>query len=144
MKGIYFILILFMNTAVFAQVVVQVPGTVDVPIKKAYKNSANSSEISDNSGLIYTSSGQDFRQYFSEKYQFPDDALNNEISGYIKIEFVVEKTGIPSEIKVIKSLCESCDAEAIRVIESAKFQVCEIDGVPSRCRYNFPIKLAFE
>lgn len=144
MKGLFFILTLLMCQETFAQVVIENPETNNVAIKKAYKNSANSSEISDNSGLIYTSNGQDFRQYFIEEYQFPEDAINSEISGYIRIQFVIEKTGIASEIEVIKSLCESCDAEAIRVIKRAKFQVCEIDGVPSRCRYSFPIKLAFE
>lgn len=84
MKGLFFILTLLMYQGTFAQIVIENPETNNVAIKKAYKNSANNSDISDNSGLIYTSSGQDFRHYFSDKYQFPDDALNNEICGLYK------------------------------------------------------------
>ncbi|HZI54947.1 MAG TPA: TonB family protein, partial [Chitinophagaceae bacterium] len=38
-------------------------------------------------------------------------------SGTVELSFEVDKNGVPYNIKVKKSLCETCDKEAIRLIK---------------------------
>ena len=51
----------------------------------------------------------------------PAIAIEQEVQGIVRIEFVVGKDGSISQMKVLKSLSKECDAEAMRVIRSAKW-----------------------
>lgn len=144
MKILFLIFTLSVFNFSFAQVVTKEIERGPVEFTPKTEDSDSQTEISQIKGVLLTSNGEDFRESFISKYEFPDDASDNGISGLLVIDFVIENNGYASDIKVIKSLCETCDAEAIRIIKSTKFKACEVDGIPSRCRYRFPIRLALE
>ena len=60
-----------------------------------------------------------FYKYVSENIEYPERARRLDIQGRVFLQFVVEKDGSLTDVKVIKSLYEDCDAEAISVIEHA-------------------------
>lgn len=144
MKVKFLIIALLVFNGVFAQEVTNEPERGPVEPTAKIEESITQPEISEIKGVLLTSQGEDFRKAFVRKYEFPDDALVNGVSGLLVIDFVIENDGYASDITVKRSLCETCDAEAIRIIKSTKFKACEVDGIPSRCRYRFPIRLAFE
>ncbi|RDV12010.1 hypothetical protein DXT99_23050 [Pontibacter diazotrophicus] len=56
-----------------------------------------------------------FRKYVKENLRFPAGPGGER--GKVVVGFTVAATGEISEVKVLKSLCPACDAEAIRIIE---------------------------
>lgn len=63
--------------------------------------------------------------------------------GRVFIQFVVDKTGQTSEIKVVKGLSEENDKEALRIMnlmsEYYKWKPAEQQGTKVKCRMNVPI-----
>lgn len=55
--------------------------------------------------------------YLSNNLKAPDDIKSNKISGEVDLSFEVNKNGAPVNIKIEKSLCSSCDEEAIRLVK---------------------------
>ncbi|MEO9475918.1 MAG: energy transducer TonB [Cyclobacteriaceae bacterium] len=60
-----------------------------------------------------------FYGYIKDNLRYPDRAARLDISGRVFVQFVVEKDGSITDVKVIKGLFEDCDEEAVRVIENA-------------------------
>jgi len=56
-------------------------------------------------------------QFLSKNISYPPDALDANIQGMVLVEFVVKTDGSIDNIKVIKSVHESLDNEAIRVVK---------------------------
>ena len=75
--------------------------------------------------------------------KYPEKAMAEKVEGTVALEFIVEKDGWISNIKVLRSVSEECDAEAVRVVSyMPKWKPATVDGRPVRCRYVQPIKFA--
>ncbi|HKO81688.1 MAG TPA: carboxypeptidase-like regulatory domain-containing protein, partial [Chitinophagaceae bacterium] len=57
--------------------------------------------------------------YLANNLKTPEDLKNKQpdIKGEVELSFEVDKNGVPYNITVKKSLCESCDKEAIRLVK---------------------------
>ncbi len=84
--------------------------------------------------------------HFLEKnVKYPDEDRQNNVTGIVRVAFVVEKDGSLSNIRVIKSLSATADAEAIRVMNSSpKWRPGSAAGVPCRVNYSLPVKFRLE
>ena len=60
-----------------------------------------------------------FYTYVSKNLEYPSQARRMGLEGRVFVEFVVEKDGSLTDIKVAKGIGGGCDEEAIRVIEEA-------------------------
>jgi TonB family protein len=60
-------------------------------------------------------------KYLSKKLKYPKDAKKEGIQGKVVLRFVLDATGrvVPESVKVVESLNESCDREAIRLIKNS-------------------------
>ena len=60
-------------------------------------------------------------KYHSKKLRYPKDAREKGIQGKVLVQFTVDSNGRiqPGSIKVVESLCETCDLEAIRLIKES-------------------------
>ncbi len=56
-------------------------------------------------------------QFFSTNIQYPADAKKQKIDGRVLVNFVVEKDGSITDVKVMKPGFPSLDAEAVRVVK---------------------------
>ena len=56
--------------------------------------------------------------FISNNIQYPADAAKKKIDGRVLVNFVVEKDGSISEVKVVKPGFPSLDAEAVRVVKA--------------------------
>ena len=61
-------------------------------------------------------SPDEYLEYLKINLKKPKQAIENQISGTVEVEFKVNKKGELSDFKVIKSLGYGCDEEAIRLI----------------------------
>ncbi|NVJ45649.1 MAG: TonB family protein [Cytophagia bacterium] len=59
-----------------------------------------------------------FLQYIDKELEYPLEALNDSIEGYVEVFFKVNERGETEDFKISKSLGEAFDNEAIRVIKN--------------------------
>ena len=56
--------------------------------------------------------------FLQENVKYPEVATKNNIQGRVLVQFIVDKTGQVGDVKVVRSVSEELDAEAIRVVKS--------------------------
>lgn len=85
------------------------------------------------------------RAFIAQNVVYPDIAIENGISGRVIVQFVVNKTGQPSNIKVMRSIDPLLDKEAIAVIKKMpKFKPGMQRGKPVNVSYIVPVTFALE
>ena len=62
-----------------------------------------------------------FQRYLRNTARLPDTARNNNVSGYVRLQFEVGQDGKPGNFKVLRPLGYGCDEEAIRLINSVRW-----------------------
>ena len=60
-----------------------------------------------------------FYEYVAKNLKYPQVARRNNIEGREYIEFVVEKDGSLTDVKILKGIGGGCDEEAVRIIQNA-------------------------
>lgn len=84
-------------------------------------------------------------KYLAENIKYPVMAKNNKVEGRVYITFVIEKDGTVSDAKVLRSVNEELDAEALRAINAMpKWKPGMQRGVPVRVQYNIPISFKLQ
>ena len=87
------------------------------------------------------SGGQvELMKYLSANVKYPVEASKNGIQGRVIVQFVVEKDGTISNVKVVNKVDELLHAEAIRVVEAMpKWNPGKQNGRSVRVNYTLPI-----
>ncbi|WP_424962767.1 energy transducer TonB [Ekhidna sp.] len=76
---------------------------------------------------------QEYYNYLAQNLRYPQNAQRLGIEGRVYIQFVVEKDGSISNVKVVKGIGAGCDQEAKRVTEKMpKWNPAKINGQPAR------------
>ena len=84
-------------------------------------------------------------KYLMTHVQYPQNAAKNKVQGRVIVQFVVEKTGEIGEVKVVRSVDEELDAEAVRVIkELPKFTPGRVNGEAVSVWYTLPISFKLQ
>ena len=79
-------------------------------------------------------------KYLMQNIQYPSNAAKNDIEGRVVLQFVIEKDGHIGEVKVVRSVDEELDAEAVRVVKSMpNFTPGYQDGKPVAVWYTLPV-----
>ena len=78
--------------------------------------------------------------FLSSNVHYPENAVKNNIEGRVMVQFIVDKTGQVGEVKILRSVSEEIDAEAVRVVKSLpKFEPGRQDGKPVAVWYTLPV-----
>lgn len=81
-----------------------------------------------------------FREYVAKNLKYPNIAAENGIQGTVYIQFVVEPSGLVSNVKVLRGVDPSLDKEAVRIVQSSpKWTPGKQRGKPVRVSFTFPI-----
>ena len=72
------------------------------------------------------------------KLVYPAKAKTNHISGFVTVEFTVDKEGNTKKAFIVKSLGYDCDEEALRVIKEARFNNGTGEDYEMRMSLPFP------
>lgn len=81
-----------------------------------------------------------FRKWVQENLKFPQIALENGISGRVTLQFVIERDGRLTNIKVLQSPDRSLSEEATRVLnKSPKWSPGKQRNKPVRVSYTLPV-----
>jgi outer membrane biosynthesis protein TonB len=60
---------------------------------------------------------ENYDVYLINNLQLPDEIKTRNMNGQVEVSFEVNKYGQPVNFKIVKSLCNKCDEEAIRLIK---------------------------
>jgi protein TonB len=83
---------------------------------------------------------KEFYNYVSKNLKYPTQARRLGMEGRVFVEFIVERDGSLTDIKVVKGIGAGCDEEAIRVIAAApKWNPGKQRGREVRVRMIMPI-----
>ena len=78
--------------------------------------------------------------WLSQNIKYPVIAAENGVSGRVIVQFVVEKDGSITDVKIAKSVDPSLDKEAARVVSSMpKWSAGRQNGSPVRVKYTVPV-----
>ncbi len=81
-----------------------------------------------------------FYKDIANRMKYPAQARRMQIEGRVFVEFVINRDGSITEIKVIKGIGGECDEEAVRVLKSSpRWKPAKQRGVPVRQRMVLPI-----
>lgn len=81
-----------------------------------------------------------FYEYIGKKLKYPAQARRMGIEGKVFVEFIIDKDGSITEVKLMKGIGGGCDEEAIRVIKAApKWKPGKQRGQPVKVKLVVPI-----
>lgn len=86
---------------------------------------------------------KEFYQYISNRlrYRYPSKAYRERIQGVVLVEFMVERDGSLTQMKIIKSVGSGCDKVAMKVLKSApKWRPAKQMGRVIRSKCRIPIR----
>jgi periplasmic protein TonB len=82
-----------------------------------------------------------FRKFIANHVVYPETAIENGVMGTVVLQFIVNKNGKLSDVKVLGSAHPDLDKEAIRVLSlsSSLWSPGKQSGKPVNVRYYFPV-----
>ena len=84
-------------------------------------------------------------EYLSSNIKYPADAQKQKVDGRVLVNFVVEKDGSITEVKVVKPGFPSLDAEAVRVVKAMpKWKPGYQKGQAVRVQFTMPINFSLK
>lgn len=84
--------------------------------------------------------GGNVQKWIAKNVKYPILAMENGIQGKVFIQFVIEKDGSITDVKVLRGVDSSLDKEAARVVKSMpKWKPGKQRGKPVRVSYTLPI-----
>ncbi len=84
-------------------------------------------------------------KYVGTNLKYPLIAAKFNVSGRIFVNFVIEKDGSISNVKLLTTLCQSLDDETLRMFKTMpKWEPGIQNGKPVRVHYNMPIVFKLE
>ena len=88
----------------------------------------------------YPGGMQELMQYLAKNIKYPLKAEKKGIEGKVMINFIVEKDGSISNVKVVRNIHPLLDKEAERVIKAMpKWSPGKQEGKPVRVKFNIPV-----
>jgi|WetSurMetagenome_2_1015567.scaffolds.fasta_scaffold00213_18 TonB family protein len=89
----------------------------------------------------YPGGDESMLSFIAQNIKYPQTAMENGISGKVIVQFVVYSNGSIGQIKVLRSIEESLDNEAIRVVKLfPKFTPGKHNGKAVNVYYVLPVK----
>jgi len=83
---------------------------------------------------------QSWTQFIAGNMHYPLEAFRQNVSGKVILQFIIEKNGNLSNLKVLKGLGAGCDEEAIRVVRlSQPWTPGQQNGKAVRVSYIMPL-----
>ena len=80
------------------------------------------------------------KSYLNSTLKYPIDAQENGVQGRVIVQFIIEKDGSMSDVKVIRSVDPSLDREALRVVKAMpKWTPAKLKGIPVRTKCTTPV-----
>lgn len=83
------------------------------------------------------------KDLFRNEMVYPEKALNTNKEGKVKISFTIAENGKPIDVKIVEPVCESIDAEALRLFNHLLWTPANSKGttIPEKLDMEIPFKI---
>lgn len=88
---------------------------------------------------VYEKGNYALQDFIKENLEYPRQAQLSNIQGTVMLSFIVEPSGLMTNIGVIKSVGGGCDQEAVRVLQMIKWYPGKHDDKLARVKMTFPV-----
>jgi periplasmic protein TonB len=85
-----------------------------------------------------------FYKQLKKELRYPPAAVAGEIQGRVFVEFVVDKEGNATMVKIVKGIGSGCDEEALRVLSKTKWKAGKQGGRAVKVRMILPIHFSLK
>lgn len=83
--------------------------------------------------------------YIVKNLKYPEAAEEKGIQGRVFVQFVIEKDGSISNVKILRGIGGGCEEAAVEMVKNMpKWKPAKQRGKPVRCQFNLPIKFELE
>ena len=77
--------------------------------------------------------------------KYPESAIRDGIQGTVQVEMIIGKDGKVTDVKVVKSVSEELDAEALKVVAaSPKWTPGRVSGNKVKASLTIPVEFRLE
>ncbi len=88
---------------------------------------------------------QFLRKWVYQYLKYPASAVRDGIQGRVLVDFIIEKDGNVSNVRVVKGVSEELDAEALKVVAaSPKWRPGRVNGNKVRTSMTIPVEFRLE
>ena len=96
--------------------------------------------------FLNSSDPRKFLQEWVYKYiKYPESAIRNGEQGRVMVDFIIDKDGKVTDVRVIRGVSEEIDAEAVKVISaSPKWKPGRMNGNKVRTSMTIPVEFRLE
>lgn len=85
------------------------------------------------------------KEWVYQYLKYPEKALMNGTQGRVQVDFIIEKDGSVTNVRVSRGVSEELDAEAVKVISaSPKWKPGRVDGEKVRTSMTIPVEFRLE
>lgn len=126
----------------------------DIIIDEPVGNADVKQVTNDDPNKIYTSVEQEplfpggmqkLAEYLKTNLKYPAVARDNQVQGKVFVNFIVEKDGSLTDVKIVRGIGSGCDEEAQRLIKSSpKWRPGIQNGRAVRVYYTMPISFSLD
>ncbi len=97
--------------------------------KQAFPKAAKNGDSTESQPQFEVEGYEDFDDYIMQNILYPESAIKERTEGIVWVEFTINKRGKVKDVKVVESIDERLDNEAIRVVSSSpRWIAAEING----------------
>jgi hypothetical protein len=89
------------------------------PVDKSYR--IYKPKMLDKQPIPFTKPYKNLEELIYSNLEYPETALKQNISGTVKLSFIIEVNGLPSNIHIIDAVGGGCSEEAVSIIENIKW-----------------------
>ncbi|MBR6333716.1 MAG: energy transducer TonB [Bacteroidales bacterium] len=90
---------------------------------------------------LYPGGAKALRAFISAHLQYPQDAMEQRIEGVVTVAYQVNDDGYVESPTIVKSLCPSCDEEALRLVRLLRYDKARNRGI--RLKVNTKLNINF-
>ena len=89
----------------------------------------------------YPGGAKALREFVNAHLQYPQDAMEQRVEGVVTVAYQVTDDGEVVNPVVVKSLCPSCDEEALRIVNLLRYDKVRNRGI--RLKMNSKLNINF-
>ena len=95
--------------------------------------------------LNSTDPGKFLKEWVYKYIKYPEAAIRDGVQGRVMVDFIIDKDGKVTDVRVLRSVSEELDAEAVKVVSaSPKWKPGRMNGNKVRTSMTIPVEFRLE
>lgn len=94
---------------------------------------------------VFNKGNGELNKFIQKNIIYPKQSKENQIEGNVYVQFVIEKNGKVTNIKILKGLDDYCNKEVVRIVNKMpRWKPGEKNNQQVRTFFNLPVKFTLK